>query len=68
MVSIMAAYSGLLCVHVVYRAGRDCVMSGAVDLVVYGLDRRSSPYTTWIIKWLLHFSVLNKLEKTEIYH
>ena len=46
VVSIMAAYSGLLCVHVVYRARRDCVMSGAVDRVVYGLDRRSSPYTT----------------------
>ena len=24
VVSIMAAYSGLLCVRVVYRAGRDC--------------------------------------------
>ena len=35
VVSIMAAYSGLLCVRVLYRAGRECVMSGAVDRVVY---------------------------------
>jgi len=30
----------LLCVRAVYRAGRDCVMSGTVGHVVYGLDRR----------------------------
>jgi len=29
-----------LYVRVVYRAGRACVMSGAVECVVHGLDRR----------------------------